>query len=100
MFEHNQHTLAIVFTFFFISFLFLVQKFNHPLALLQVASQDDEDIWNILQAENDSNSRDPPPAYFCSPNLQYQSISFSFNHFVMLRHMEIWALIIENNFVL
>ena len=28
-----------------------------------------------MQAENDSNSRDPPPAYFCSPNLQQGGIT-------------------------
>ena len=41
-----------------------------------------------------------PPPYFCSPNLQFQGISFSFNHFVMVGHMEVGVFLIENNFVL
>ena len=45
------------------------------------------------------NSRGPLP-YFCSPNLQFQGISFSFNHFVMVGHMEVGVFLIENNFVL
>ena len=45
------------------------------------------------------NSCAPPP-YFCSPNLQFQGISFSFNHFVMVGHMEVGVFLIENNFVL